>query len=57
MRKALTLALLSPYCGHAHTGIDFNNDSALLPLSPDVTDGVLPNGMRYVLRKNGSPEG
>jgi zinc protease len=55
MRKALTLVVISLLWA-CTTGIDFNNDSALLPLSPDVTDGVLPNGMRYVLRKNGSPE-
>ncbi|MEP2737185.1 MAG: insulinase family protein [Erythrobacter sp.] len=32
-------------------------DSSDIPVDPDYTFGVLPNGMRYILRENDTPEG
>jgi zinc protease len=56
MKKALSLALITLLWA-CSTPLDLSREDTVLPLSPDVTDGFLPNGMRYVLRTNGSPEG
>jgi hypothetical protein len=54
MKKALSLALITLLWA-CSTPLDLSREDTVLPLSPDVTDGFLPNGMRYVLTDQRQP--